>query len=323
MWEECEFIYMELKQIHRQKDEKFLKILQKCRLGIPLSWDETNTLMDPRRHVTDATRLLPTTKEVSRVNKNELEKLKTKEFTYQALDGFNRNYHKELDDLWKHFEDGTLEALEDHRLERQVQLRIGMHVVLQVNLDLRAKLCNGSQGTIVGFEAYDDAKRPIAWSGHTESSGPHAEGPTIYGENAALREQQVKSFISRQKNKVWPRVRFQNGLEWTIYAECMVTSAGHYKPYALLYRTQIPLMAGWAMTIHRSQGMTLDRVIIDLTKAFEEAQVYVALSRVRSLAGLKINGSSSGLSVGHGGNADVIRFLREKSIASDLPPLEP
>ncbi|KID62733.1 ATP-dependent DNA helicase PIF1, partial [Metarhizium hybridum] len=323
VWEECNFIYVELKQIHRQNDEKFLKMLQKCRLGIPLSMDETNTLMDPRRHVTDATRLFPTTKEVSRVNKIEFEKLKTKKFTYQALDGFNRNYHKELDDLWKHFEDGTLEALEDHCLERQVQLRTGMLVVLQVNLDLRAKLCNGSQGTIVGFEAYDDAKRPRAWSGHTESSGPHAEGPTIYGENAALREQQVKSFISRQKDKVWPRVRFQNGLERTIYAECMVTSAGNYKPYALLYRTQIPLMAGWAMTIHRSQGMTLDRVIVDLTRAFEEAQVYVALSRVRSLAGLKINGSSSGLSVGHGGNADVIRFLREKSIASDLPPLEP
>ncbi|EFZ03251.1 PIF1-like helicase [Metarhizium robertsii] len=323
VWEECNFIYVELKQIHRQNDEKFLKMLQKCRLGIPLSMDETITLMDPRRHVTDATRLFPTTKEVSRVNKMELEKLKTKEFTYQALDGFNLNYHKELDDLWKHFKDGTLEALEDHRLERQAQLRIGMRVVLQVNLDHRAKLCNGSQGTIFDFEKYDHAKLPRAWSGRTGFSGLHAEGPTIYGENAALREQQVKSFISRQKDKVWPRVRFHNGLERTIYAECMVTSFGHYKPYALLYRTQIPLVAGWAMTIHRSQGMTLDRVIVDLSKAFEEAQVYVALSRVRSLAGLKINGSSGGLSVGHGGNADVIRFLREKSIASDLPPLEP
>ena len=61
--------------------------------------------------------------------------------------------------------------------------------------------------------------------------------------------------------------------------------------------TQFPLRLAWACTIHKAQGLTLDSALIDVRAAREPGQAYVALSRVRTLAGLHLKGWFNGIYV--------------------------
>ncbi len=277
-WRECNFAHVHLKTIHRQKDPVFIRILQQIRTAKIPSDKDLDLLTNHHYNVRNAVKLFPTRKEAALVNQQEFERLRGIAHTYWCLDNFHwqEKLHPELskkqarEDLGPRSQ-GPLYALKDHIFEKCVELKEGMPVVLLVNLDLAAGLCNGSQGTVRGFIR----ENPPVKSSHN-----------LYDKFASF---------PGVSDRMWPIVKFFNNETRVIYPNSSITELGDDEPYSLLIRTQIPLSPAWAMTIHKSQGMTLDRVIIDLNKAFEPSQVYVGLSRVRELRGLKIEGDLKSL----------------------------
>ncbi|KAM6149325.1 ATP-dependent DNA helicase PIF1 [Erethizon dorsatum] len=82
-----------------------------------------------------------------------------------------------------------------------------------------------------------------------------------------------------------PRVRFLCGVTEVIRADRWTVQATGGQ---VLSRQQLPLQLAWALSIHKSQGMSLDCVEISLGRVFASGQAYVALSRARSLQGLRV-----------------------------------
>ena len=85
----------------------------------------------------------------------------------------------------------------------------------------------------------------------------------------------------------WPIVEFENGNVVTMKRADWEMMDGDD---VLASVSQVPLRCAWAITIHKSQGMTLDSAIMDLSRTFAPGMGYVALSRVEKLDGLYLNG---------------------------------
>jgi len=108
-------------------------------------------------------------------------------------------------------------------------------------------------------------------------------------------------------------------LEWTnvkyeaAEQEIKETNAGSF--------AQIPLKLAWAITIHKSQGLTFDQAIIDVSESFAHGQAYVALSRCRSLAGMILRNPITAKNII--GDPAVARFNAQAStIRPDAQTLE-
>lgn len=133
----------------------------------------------------------------------------------------------------------------------KLELCVGARVMLNKNIEPWRKLVNGATGTVIGFckaRCGDDN-------------------------------------TSRCGNELVPRVKFDSCGVVDIYPETWDVVDGDK---VVATRKQIPLILAWALSIHKCQGTTHDRVHTDLSQAFDYGMVYVALSRVKSLEGLHL-----------------------------------
>ncbi|CAD6195583.1 unnamed protein product [Caenorhabditis auriculariae] len=224
-WRNCIQKTVLLKQVRRQDDVQFIKILQKIRLG------ECDTASESILKATSSnvfsevlpTRLCTHTNDSQAINISNLNKLEGNEKNFLAID------------------DGQIPESLQSIAPKHLVLKVGAQVMLTKNIDLFRGLSNGSRGSLVRFS--------------------EEEGNPVIHFAATSEEVEIR------------RVKFQVRVPGSEIS---------------LTRRQLPLQLAWAISIHKSQGLTLDAVEMSLSRIFAPGQAYVALSRARSLSAIKV-----------------------------------
>jgi len=181
------------------------------------------------------------------------------------------------------------------RTQDELILKVGAKVMFIKN-NAELGVSNGTMGELIRFatvkiEDGKDSSEALIENNidaDREDTDETTDKQTNKGKKSAAKKEADKPKAKKAATQKMPVVRLNSGREviaepeeWIIEDETGDVLASYL---------QVPLCLAWAITIHKSQGMTLDAAEIDLSRTFELGQGYVALSRLKSLAGLQLLG---------------------------------
>lgn len=312
-----------LTEVFRQKDPEFAEMLNEMRLG-RISDKTVQTFKSLTRPLQsddglEVTELFPTRNEVDNSNEKRLRALKGKPHRYEAADTGEPAIKDKL--------------LQNMMAPKSLVLREGAQVMLIKNMD--ETLVNGSVGKVIKFMT--EAEFEQFGDGDMGSVDPAIK------KRAALFNQYLHGGGGGSSDgQVYPFVRFhaadgsQRGIlvrqeEWKVELPTGEVQAS---------RHQLPLILAWALSIHKAQGQTLERVKVDLGRVFEKGQAYVALSRATTKTGLQVLRFEKHKVMAHprvigfysklysagsamkstGGNSSILAFTRKTELMVDSEP---
>lgn len=281
-WRTCIESTVLLTHVFRQKDPVFAGMLNEMRLGklSPTTVANFQRLSRPLEFKDDveATELFPTRAEVDGANQMRMRNLSGQEMKFDAVDtGVSDPIVRK-------------KLLDNFMAPESLSLKKGSQVMLIKNMD--TALVNGSLGKVVSF--MDEATFSVYKDDEeTFLQAQEPEGGSDEEEKAAAR---AKIALARFKNagdrvpRYWPMVRFAlpDGTYRELLCQPEEWKTENQQGEITAKRTQVPLILAWALSIHKAQGQTLNRVKVDLGRVFERGQAYVALSRATSQAGLQV-----------------------------------
>lgn len=260
-----------LTQIFRQRDPEFARMLNEMRLG-KISQDTVNAFRALSRPLTfddgvESAELYPTRSQVDMSNERRLRELPGQSFRYDAQDSGDPKIRERL--------------LANMISPKVLELKLHAQVMLIKNMD--DSLVNGSLGKVIGFSdertyemtstaSYDDSDASLAKAKRKLKAFSH------------------ESAAAAQTGHKYPVVQFvsMSGAPRTILCVPEEWKVELPNGEVQAKRNQIPLILAWALSIHKAQGQTLERVTVNLGRVFEKGQAYVALSRAVSKQGLRV-----------------------------------
>ena len=222
----------------------------------------------------------PTRNEVDAANNTRLRNLSGKSFEFVADDGGSIVDKVQRDKL-----------LSNCMAPQTMVLKRGAQVMLIKNID--EVLVNGSIGIVRSFM---DEKMFDIYHDEEEDDLEALETMDMNVNNEQMSEsrKKLRAMISKHlagdTGRILPLVRFPLPDGTSRDLLCQRESWNIELPNGEVQasRTQVPLILAWALSIHKAQGQTLERVKVDLGKIFEKGQAYVALSRATCQEGLQI-----------------------------------
>lgn len=306
-WKEVVHENIILSKVFRQQgDTELVDILNSLRIG-NIDYKLESKMRQLNRPINfndgiEPTELFPTREEVERSNLNKLNTLSAPELVYDC---------KDISTIGLAIDEKTKKSLELLMCSPSLRLKEGAQVMLIKN-DVDYRLVNGQLGIVVAF-----LTRPILHSFHARFGQQYTaanvsvlkkismillyrcgvtkdsavEDLTLVDPfTAELMEELLRSY--NPKDQLLPYVRFtvKEGTP-PIY---LLIERSEFKPDfgrgtdSGFIRSQLPIILAWSMSIHKSQGQTLQRVKVDLRKIFEKGQLYVAISRCTSSKGLQV-----------------------------------
>ena len=296
-----------LQQVFRQTDNELIDLLNGIRMG-NTSGDTIKLIKKFEAPVEyddgiEPTELYPTRREVELSNKRRLERLPGYEILYKAVDFIPPNINSNI--------------LNNVMAEKEIKLKEDAQVMMLKNID--DTLVNGSLGRVLFFctsalfleasKIFPDLSDPEVVQ--DMRCVCRAIGVPPSGRSSDLQRdinlrptnrQEVLNFLLDKASKIvngpgilstimFPVVKFIDKQDIRGYQIKLVEpeefSVGETEKDSAV-RKQLPLMLCWAISIHKSQGQTIDRLKVDLKRTFESGQVYVALSRAVSKDRLQI-----------------------------------
>ncbi|MBR2958738.1 MAG: AAA family ATPase [Bacteroidales bacterium] len=274
------YVTIELTKVYRQQDEAFVEMLNRVRendidaetLG-KLNSRVEGVESGKRKVESEKSADAPATNAITQSHNNAITPITLTTHNRQA-DAINAGHMRALDG-----ESRVLEAVVEGNYpesafpaERELEVKVGERVMFLKNDSSGGRrYYNGKLGTVGGFSEDPD-------------EGVMVEVDCDDGESVSV------------GREVWENMKYTLDAKSN---EIKQEVDGTFRQY--------PLRAAWAVTIHKAQGLTFDRVRVNAADAFAFGQVYVALSRCRSLEGLTL---TTPLSAGVAfGDRDVEQFV--------------